>query len=162
IAAIRARVVSGEPFQFRTPEVVPQRKEPQGHTYRPVARRQLDDKIVESLTARYLRDALDPALSESCLAFRSGQPGHPPPTTADPLNTIVTGLEAQQGAGPFVAEADIKGFFDCIPHDVARKALQRLIADRQKQTPSLQIHPRALAIFEAYLSAYSFESVVLG
>src|SRR5579863_7563795 len=56
----------------------------------------------------------------------------------------------------FVAECDIRGFFDCVSHDVARTALSDLIADAHARAPQLQIHPRALEIFDAYLQCYSF------
>ena len=109
ITSIRERALSGQAFRFPAPQIIPQRKEIGGHAYRPLATFNLDDKIIENLTARYLRETLDPALLESCLAFRSRRPDRPPPATHDALKTIIKAVEAQQGAGLFVAECDIKG-----------------------------------------------------
>jgi hypothetical protein len=60
------------------------------------------------------------------------------------------------GEGLFIAECDIKSFFDSVSHDAARRALDDLIADAKRQNPDLKIDSRAIEIFDAYLSCYSF------
>ena len=56
----------------------------------------------------------------------------------------------------FVAECDIKGFFDCVSHEVARASVDELIRDARRKRSGLTIHPRALEIFDSYLRGYSF------
>jgi hypothetical protein len=55
--------------------------------------------------------------------------------------------ERQLHSRLFVAECDIKSFFDCVPHAVAIGALRALIIDSE-----MKISLRALEIFDAYLS----------
>ena len=146
---IRNRALSEQSFVFSAPRITPQEKDRQKCTYRPVASFCLSDKIIDCLTARYFREMLDPALLECCLAFRPRGDGR-----HDGLDVILRQRQMHQDL--FVAECDIKGFFDCVSHTVARETLAGLISDAQRLNPSLVIAPRSLEIFEAYLACYSF------
>lgn len=159
IDSIRQRVLSPKPFHFRPPTVIAVRKEPDGHQYRPLAVYPLADKIIEGLTARYLRTNLDSALLGSCLAFRCGNEHRPPPTTHDALSEILEMRSRYMEGELYVAECDIKGFFDCVAHAVARQALAHLVADSDG---GFQPHKRALEIFNAYLQSYTFLRTVRG
>jgi hypothetical protein len=146
---IRNRALSQTPFVFSAPRIVPELKDRRDRTYRPLASFVLWDKIIDCLTARYFRETLDHALLECCLAFRTDRDGR-----HNGLDMLLR--ERQNHSRLFVAECDIKGFFDCVSHAVARRAVQQLVADAQRQHPSLNIDDRALEIFNAYLSCYSF------
>jgi hypothetical protein len=156
LEAIRKRVLSRAKFRFGTPRIHAAEKSAKERTYRPIAEFSLDDKIVDSLTARYLRRQLDAALSPSCLAFRCSQRNQPPPTIHDALDKILQANSRHQVTGQSVAECDIKGFFDCVSHGIARGAVRQLITDARKRYPTLSIDRRAMRIFNAYLNAYSF------
>ena len=159
IDAIRGRVSSPKPFVLRPPTVIAVKKEPSGHQYRPLAIYPLADKIIEGLTARYLRTNLDGALLGSCMAFRCGTRHRPPPTTHDALAEILEMRARYPEQDLYVAECDIKGFFDCVGHSVAKQALIDLVADSGR---TFQIHPRALEIFSGFLESYSFLLTVRG
>jgi len=160
VKRIRQRVLSNRAFNFRPPTIIPLLKQPGTHIYRPLATYTLEDKIIEGLTARYLRTALDKALFRSCMAFRCRTKNHPPPTTHDAIAAIVA-IRAQYPSQPLtVAECDIKGFFDCVGHRIARESLDDLISDATRKDPGLVIDSRAREIFEAYLQSYSFLSSV--
>lgn len=149
VEAIRYRALSQAPFVFAPPGIRPEVKNPSKHTYRPVASFGLSDKIIDCLTSRYFRETLDSALLECCLAFRPRKYGR-----NDGLDIILQ--KKQIHSRLFVAECDIQGFFDCVSHAVARETLTTLIADAQRRDSSFNKSPRALEIFDAYLSCYSF------
>jgi hypothetical protein len=108
---IRQRVLSPRPFHFKPPSIIPLAKERGGHLYCPLATYPLEDKIIEGLTARYLRTLLDGALLPSCTAFRCGKKHRPPPSTHDALAAILAVQARHAGRPLYVAECDIKGFF---------------------------------------------------
>jgi hypothetical protein len=72
------------------------------------------------------------------------------------MDILLAQRQVHANRGLFVAECDIKGFFDCVAHHVAERALDELIADAKRKNPNFNVHPRALEIFEAYLACYSF------
>jgi len=156
---VRNRVLSVKPFHFRPPTIIAELKEPGGHLYRPLTVYPLEDKIIEGLTARYLRTSLDHLLLESCLAFRCRTVGRPPPATHDALASILEVRSRHPNATLYVAECDIKGFYDCVAHAVAKRALRNLMAEAR---PAVQIQVRAIEIFEAYLQSYTFLRSVRG
>src|SRR5262249_13762727 len=156
------RALTTDHFEFASPRIVPVEKDRGKATYRPIALfDRLDDKVIDCLTARYLRESLDVALLPSCWAFRCRSNGNPPPTIHDALDKIIA--LRQRRARLFVAECDIRAFFDCVSHKIALESMNELIADRRRSTvrglPS--IDARALVIFKAYLDCYSFRTTVI-
>jgi hypothetical protein len=162
VKRIRNRALSTRPFVFGRPSIIAPPKEPGGHLYRPLATYTLENKIIEGLTARYLRTMLDKALLPSCMAFRCRKKHRPPPSTHDALAAIMMMRASHPGKPLFVAECDIKGFFDCVGHRVARESVDALIADATQRDPSLKVDQRAREILEAYLQSYSFVNNVRG
>ncbi len=158
IDGIRKRVLSNRAIHFRPPTILAERKEPNGHRYRPLAVYPLEDKIIEGLTARYLRTNLDFLFHDSCMAFRCGAGNESPPTTHDALDRIMDLRSRYQGC-LYVAECDIMSFYDCVGHAIARRALRRVLADAKH---SFAVSPRAVAIFDAYIESYAFSTSVLG
>jgi len=157
IEKIRTRVFSDQPVEFQRPEISLQVKDQSARTFRALAVFTLEDKVIDCLTARYLRHELDPALMPSCLAFRAC---NPMPSIHTALEAILDARQEWNDGEIYVAECDIKGFFDCVSHSVAERALNELIEDARKKNPGVTIVPQARRIFSAYLNAYSFESTV--
>lgn len=160
VRSVRERVMATTKFSFAAPKVHPIEKERGSHKYRPLASFPLDDKVIDCLTARYLRRLLDHALRTSCLAFRCNHRRRRPPTIHDALKQIVDLNRRHLSSRLFVAECDIKGFFDCVSHKVAREALTELVRDASRRARGLELHPRAREIYESYLEAYSFQKNV--
>lgn len=162
VQELRSRALHGSTFCFGRPRIIPLEKDRRAHEYRPLAVFCREDKIIDALTARYLRCALDAALAPCCLAFRTGARGAPPPTIHDALEAILTIRGANPQKELYVAECDIRGFFDCVSHGVARSALQAVIDEVKRRSPSVAIDRRAIRILEAYLNSYSFAEDVMG
>ena len=161
VTAIRNRALAPTTSKFNPPRILPGEKDPAKHEYRPIAVFQLKDKVIESITARYLREIFDCALTDSCLAFRCGRNGMPPPQTHDAVQKILNVNRYHRRRGLFVAECDIKGFFDCVAHSVALSSLEGLERDAKRKMPRLSIDPRAKRIFIAYLNIYSFPRTIM-
>jgi hypothetical protein len=160
VQAIQKRVFSPEPFRFSPPSIIAVPKKPGSHEYRALAAFPLAEKIIEGLTARYFRQLLDHALLPSCLAFRCGRGSAGPPSTHSALDILLETRARHEESGLFVAECDIRGFYDCVPHRVARAALRELIKDARITDKMLRVDPRAKAIFNAFLRSYSFGRLV--
>jgi len=62
----------------------------------------------------------------------------------------------------YVAECDIRGFYDSVDHGVAFESLHRVDHHLQATMPGRQLHPRAVDMVRAYLDCYSFPHNVLG
>jgi len=142
VTDIRQRALSPN-IAFRPPDVVVKVKDAQRGTFRALTVFQLSDKVIDCITARYLRRVVDPALSPACLAFRSGRPQ---PSIHTALHAIhATRLKAG-GTPLFVSECDIKGFFDCVAHDIASESLAMLLKDakparvKHVETPGMVIY----------------------
>ena len=157
IARIRNRVLDADSFAFSPPKVCGIAKEKGGHDYRALCLFSLEDGIINGLTAKYLRELLDPLFEDSAYAFRVRQEHKTMRTHHDAFEKIYC-LKSREPLKDFhVAECDIRGFYDSVDHEVARQQLMRL-ADKTRET----IHPRAVQIYDAYLNCYSFPQNVLG
>ena len=137
-------------------------KDPHKNVYRALTQYSDDDKIIESLTARYLKSFIDPLLASSCLAFRCGTKGSPPPTIHTALRTISDFRSSAAGKKLYVAECDIQGFFDSVAHATALKTVRSLAKKATKLDKTLRVSTRALQILKAYLDSYSYPRNVLG
>jgi hypothetical protein len=117
--------------------------------FRALAQFELRDSIISSCVAFYFRRATDHVFDADSLAFRAPSTGLPP-THHDAAARLIE-FRQQQTKAPWVAEVDIRGFFDTVGHDSVRSAIVML--ERKLGTP---FDVRAKAILEAYLACYSF------
>jgi len=95
----------------------------------------------------------DPQFSDCSYAFRAARNGHVP-THHHAFTEICNLRDNYANQSLYIAECDIKGFFDTVDHGVA---LQSFRAAAQR----LNLHPRAERLFQAYLNCYSFPVNVL-
>lgn len=110
----------------------------------------LIDRIVVSLVARYFRQLTDHAMHPGSFAFRTQIP---PLTHHDAVERILRFRGENESTEKWVAEVDIRGFFDVVSHGVARQAVKRLLDRLPRSTVA---DPRALAILDAYFDSYAF------
>jgi hypothetical protein len=157
---IRARALGGTPFRFTEPRIVPVGKDASSGQYRPIAQFALEDGVIEKSTAAYLRKLFDPFFSRASLAFRCSNDGTPPPTHHDAIAAIQNYRKRHLKTGLYVAECDIRSFFDSVSHKTAWNSLLELIEHGRSLTEDFYVHPQALQIFKAYLRCYSFTGSV--
>jgi hypothetical protein len=154
IADIRERVFGSGRFQFTSPTINWELKKKNKHEYRALCRFDPSDNLILCLFAKYLRDMFDAQFSSSSFAFRARNSQGQMPTHHRAFTEIFNLKHHAPTRNFYVAECDIKGFFDTVDHEVAltvfRRAAQRV-----------NLHPRAEVIFRAYLNCYSFPFNVL-
>lgn len=153
ITSIRERVFSSQPFAFHSPTVNWQLKKPGQPEFRALCRFNPDDNLILCLFARYLCDQFDPLFSVSSFAFRSAREGQVP-THHQAFEELYNLRRQNAGRDLYVAECDIKGFFDTVDHTVALDAFHRA-AER------VELDTRAACMFRAYLDCYSYPQNVL-
>jgi hypothetical protein len=136
---LQARVFQPQDFSFRPPRVIAIEKNRGVHEYRPLALFCPEDRIIDSLVARYLRRVLDRVLSPCCLAFRPGSTRGQPPTIHDALEAILEINARNRDSGLYVAECDIRAFFDSVSHGAALAALDEAVSEAEQVVPTLSL-----------------------
>lgn len=154
---LRDRALNAPDFRFHRPSISPIPKGKDGN-HRAIAIYHPEDGIISTLLTRYLRERFDGHLSDSSYAFR--EPGNGAPKSH---HDAIEDIHAFRGKYPvgslWVAECDIRGFFDCLHHDIIRKAFARFAGDAA--SAGKPVDPRAKLIFNAYLASYSFPGNVI-
>ena len=161
VANLRQRVLSDDVFRFAEPRIHAELKDQKTNEYRPIAIFKLEDRIIENLLARYLRACLDEVFDDASYAFRGSNSGRPVPTHHDAVRQILQYRHQCGDGNLYVAECDIKGFFDCVDHSLARQSFLATVAESEERAGGDKVAPRALQMFDAYLNCYSFPRVVL-
>ncbi|MEK6323851.1 MAG: group II intron reverse transcriptase/maturase [Acidobacteriota bacterium] len=90
---------------------------------RPLGIPSLEDKLVQSALARILGAIYEEDFTEDSYGFRPGRSCH------DALRALSQAVEWE--STNYIAEADIKGFFDNVDHDWMMKMLEHRIADKR-------------------------------
>ena len=107
------------------------------------------DRVILSRMTAYVRDVLEPSLTEHCYSFRS-DPSISHQLAVARLQEWRWAMTARPESAPyraapmFVAECDIVKFFDSISHDVVRRCWDGMGFDA-----------RAGKVLEAYLGVYA-------
>jgi hypothetical protein len=153
VEGVRSRLLRWGPGDtLKAPSVVAVPKSSPGQ-FRCLAIYGIEDRIAISLVALYFRKVFDGVFDKGSLAFRSPSRGVAP-THHDAAKQIVEFVgkpRPPRQPNVWVAEVDIRGFFDTVSHDTARRCVAQLVRDSGGS-----VDPRASAVFEAYLRSYSF------
>ncbi len=106
------------------------------------------DTVLLARTAAYLRDWFEPVLKAGrcCYSFRKSRKL----THQSAVGALCRWRMRHEGEELFVAECDIRKFFDNIRHDVILKALDRYAAELGN------LDPAAREVVSAYLRCYRF------
>ena len=133
-------------------------------TFRPISvYDDLRTKVLLKLATDYLTALLDPLFHEEILSYRRRRDyhgEHPREKYVTTAGDAVTNILQFRREHPevWVAECDIRKFYDIVDHREVMKALGRLLdeggIDRERAGG-------AIAILEAYLDSYSFRDSVL-
>ncbi len=142
-------------YEISEPSILPIEKDPDKKIYRPLAIYDLKDRIIIGLTAKYLRDVVDSVFLKCSYAFRAKR-DYPEkiPTHHTSVEDILNYLDKHYGKKLYVAECDIKKFYDSVHHGKALNALYE-VAHRINEDGKY-IDSRAIKIFESFLKSYTF------
>jgi len=156
-------------YQIGPPKVIPQLKEDKAdpikvNICRPIASFGLKDKIILSITNRYLTAIFDPLFIDSSYAFRSKRliKGKMMcPTHHEPVEDVME-YRKQHGEGVlYVAECDMKKFFDTVNHTVIKKVFNQFFKRKLIAGQSAEDLANAKRILFDYLKVYTFNKMVL-
>jgi len=155
---IKLRIANPSEQCIQSPLIVPIRKE---KTFlckecRPISIfTNLEDKIIITLTAKYLTDLFDPYFLDSAYAFRSTRVNKTVRTHHDTIEKINEYRSNHTNEDIFVSECDIQKFFDCLNHEDVINAFEGF----QEQN-GIVVDPAASQFFKQYLDSYSFSQKV--
>lgn len=131
---------------------IPKGRAGSGQKYRLVSTYALRETVLASGYSSYLRGRLEPRLGLECLAYRSAKPDQPPPTHHEAVNKILEYAHHNRNKDLWVAECDLKGFFDNLKHSTVRKSIKRILSSRSPDDR------RTRYFIESFLRGYSFAS----
>ena len=153
IENIQYSALQNTEYKLKAPRIIPIKKEQESknHEYRPIASYELVDRIISGQCAKYLIETLDKNFLDCSYAFRKNKLNH-----HQAIINLIDYRQRYENQSLWVAECDIKGFFDCVHHEQARQAFN----EAQKRA-EINIDPRAIEIFELYLQSYSFTHVAI-
>ncbi|WP_018342206.1 reverse transcriptase domain-containing protein [Cytophaga aurantiaca] len=157
-------------YKITTPNIIPEVKETSKSKIkyniqknkkiecRPISRFLLMDRIVISLSNKFLTNLLDNYFEDSALAFRAKK-NEEEKNHHLAINKIIDFKLKNSSVDLFVAECDIKKFYDTVNHDLCFNLFENLLEKSQSNCNSTSIK-NAKYIFKEYLNSYNFKDVV--
>jgi len=130
---------------------------------RPISRFSLKDRIILSITNKFLTELFDDFFEDSSFAFRAVKEidGKVIPITHHmAIDKIIENKRKYENIDLYVAECDMKKFYDSVNHKVCFDSFNSFILKAKSVHPTLDL-THAITIFNAYLKCYSFRENVL-
>lgn len=121
---------------------------------RPISYFNLKDRLLLSFTNNFLSKLFDKYFEDSSLAFRfleNGTVNH---------HTAIQRIMKECKPPIWVAECDMKKFYDSVDHKIIKKQLNFFVKNSIKDNPHLKLEI-PIHLFNCYLKCYSFNSNVL-
>ena len=149
----RVRILSWTEGESIAPDryiAAPKAKPGSKMKYRVLAPYSLRDSIADSVFAAYLRQLVDARLDEHCYAFRLPRGVTGPRTHHDAVSDLRAFAASHRNSRLWVAECDIRGFFDSVSHAVTRRELDGLLAEAGPPDT------RLLSFLESFLAGYDY------
>ncbi len=161
IGKIKSTINDPGSHKLNSPTILPKRKDNKKtcNEYRPISQFDLQERVIIGQTTKYLTNLFDSEFAECSLAFRSKSSGKTVPTHHDAIDKILDFREKNKTKTIYVAECDIKKFFDCVNHESLIRSFDDINKFILKRGES--IDERAKVIFYKYLECYSFNKTVL-
>lgn len=156
-------------YKISGPNIIPKPKEDklsqtEINICRPIASFGLKDKIILSITNRYLTNVLDHIFIDESYAFRAKRliKGIPTcPTHHDPVEQILDYRKKFQEEKLWVSECDMKKFFDTVNHTIIKNVMGKLLTHKSlSQCLPSELY-NAKRILYDYLDSYTFNRTVL-
>jgi len=133
-------------------------------TFRPISvYDDLKTKVLIKLASEYLTDILDPHFHEEILSYRRRRDyhhEHPKEKYMTKADDAIPNIQKfrQAHQNPYVAECDIKKFYDIVNHDQVMAALDQLLVENGIDHSKLS---GAIAVLQSYMDGYNFKESVL-
>jgi hypothetical protein len=160
-------------YKISTPNIVPELKETNKSKKkynisknlpfdcRPISRFTLMDRIVISITNKYLTVLFDQHFEPSSLAFRAKSKDQTEEKNHHiAINKIIEFKKQNSNVDLFVAECDIKKFYDTVNHNKCLDLFNNLLEASSENCDEIS-KKSSKYIFKEYLNCYDFRNVVL-
>lgn len=156
---LRVDVLKGR-YEVPEPNIVAQFKEKKNgkSIFRPIAHFKYKDRIIISQCNKYLTTCFDPLFLDCSYAFRSGKKDGKSFSHHKAVEDIIEYKKKYLEKDLYVAECDIKKFYDCVNHNIVKDIFRQKINECHSR--SLIIDERAINIFISYLDSYTFNHTV--
>ena len=128
VNSIKYKVFEDRHFSLDKPKIIPIHK-PGEKKCRPISIYDLKSKIIIGLTAKYLTHEFDDFLFENSYAFKARQFDGRYPNHHDTIDAILEYKCHHNMQDIWVAEADIRKFFDCVNHEQIIKTYYEFVHD---------------------------------
>lgn len=150
--------INSPTYKIKAPNIRPEFKniEDKKYIYRPISSYAIKDSLIICFVNRYLSKILDEQFYTHAYAFRSPKliaGTLRPPNHHDAFQRIIDYQNNHYNEDIYVAECDMKKFFDTVNHRVVLKNLRQL---EKFLSNGLYIDKRAKRIFKRYLDSYTF------
>lgn len=144
----------------KTPLIFPKLKEKlkkEGiNECRPICMFNLKDRILLSLTNKFLTQLFDEHFQDSAYAFRAKKNNEGSILSHhDCIKDILEFRNANINRELYVAECDMKKFYDTVNHKIAKSLFDDLILKSKQLYPQINFE-NSIAIFESYLNCFAF------
>lgn len=159
IHGIQSKVASSKPVGISKPDIFLKKKDAKSGDeihYRVMAQyTSLEDRVIIALTAKYLRGVFDSYLLPEVYCYRENSNL----TRHRAIEKLINYRKEHSGEDIYVAECDLKRFFDSVSHDVAKEALYRAVITVEQD--GFIVERRAVEIVHDYIGSYSFNNYAL-
>ncbi len=164
IDAIKKAITHGN-YQIQTPHTIPKPKagDDESPECRPISMFSLKDRIIIGLANKFLTQLFDRYFYDGSFAFRARRKigdRNTCPTHHDAIKRIKAYRERQQGKKLWVAECDMRKFYDTVNHAIIKRSFKDLLRRARKDYPQLRMESIE-RIFYSYLASYAFNKNVL-
>lgn len=156
IELVQQRVNLKEHSVIQKPKIIAIKKEDtlSCMKFRPISQFALFDSIIIGQTARYLTAIFDDQLLDCAYAFRSRHKDVGMRTHHHTIESITAFRRRNKNKDIFIAECDIKKFFDCVNQDLVKVIYEGFV--KNLQTSKVDFDVRASLFFFQYLDSYAF------
>jgi len=164
--------ITNKTFRIAKPDIVPEIKESNKSRQniqlkkfnaiecRPISRFFLKDRIVISITNKFLTLLFDDYFEESSLAFRAIKDSELPYKNHHlAVKKIIEYKKSHSKIDLFVAECDMKKLYDTVNHKICLELFDKLIDQIKAKFPKLDLS-EAIYLFNEYLNCYTFRDNV--
>jgi Reverse transcriptase (RNA-dependent DNA polymerase) len=157
IQNIQSSIKGENPIHLSRPEVVPLKKtfNDTSKEYRPIAVYSIRDRIIISLTSKYLMELFDDFFSENSYAFRKKENKN----HHFAVEAILEHKRKYSNTDFWVTECDIKKFYDSVNHRIIKQIFLSFVKKIEKENKKFD--ERASDVFFEFLSSYCFNVNVL-
>lgn len=145
-------------YEIPKPKIIPVIKDKEKNEFRPISSFQLKDLIIIGQYSRYLTNCFDQLFLNCAYAFRTGVNTTKSFNHHSAIEDIIT--YKNKHLNVYVAECDIKKFYDCVNHTVALNQFNQFVS-RAKKELNIDIDDRAIKIFNSYLKCFSFNDDIV-